>query len=442
MRKVSAKHIQWLRKELPILETEGVVSPEAANGIKSYYSEKTASGLHWAIIAFAVLGSLLIGAGIILLFAHNWDDLSRPTRAVLSFCPVIIGSILSIVALAKNGGVALRESAGIFHSLSIGASIALIGQTYHIPSNLPGFFLKWTLLALPLTFLLRSTGAGLIYLALACSWSGVAQEDMGQAAGFWLLILPGIARLVHMVRKNRHSPETLLNLWGILFALCISTGIVFERTVPGLWIIAYAALLSGAGLLGIHLYGKREGWNNPAKVFGLIGIAILAYIFTFSDAWNDIGWSHIRSGWRYRAWGPWLDGAVTFCLLTGWATAAVKAFRKNSAETITLSVFPAIAVLCFLLGSTGNNLDIVNALIFNGFMLFFGIMYIVMGCRNIRMRQLNGGMAVLSLLLVTRFFDADFGYMARGIVFIALGACFLTVNLVMARRKKLKEVEA
>ena len=72
MRKVSAKHVQWLEKELPILETEGIVSPETGKEIKSYYCENTASGMHWAIIAFAVLGSLLIGAGIILLFAKNW----------------------------------------------------------------------------------------------------------------------------------------------------------------------------------------------------------------------------------------------------------------------------------------------------------------------------------------------------------------------------------
>lgn len=440
MRKVSERHRQWLMKELPILKSEGIVSSETVNGIKSYYSEKTASGLHWAIIAFAVLGSFLIGAGIILLFAHNWEDLSRPTRAILSFVPLIIGSMLSLVAVARNGGAALRESAGIFHSLSIGASIALIGQTYNISSSLPNFFLSWTLLALPLSFLLRSSGAGLIYLALACSWSGVAQETMGQAAGFWILIMPGIGRLAYLIRKDRHAPETLLNLWGVLFALCISTGIVFERTVPGLWIIAYAALLSGAGLLGMSLYGERDGWNNPPKVFGIVGITLLTYIFTWQEAWSDIGWDHIRSGWQYRSWGPWLDGGITLAFLTFWIGSAIKAFRKHSIETVTLSVFPIIGILCFLLGSTGNDMDIVNALIFNGFMLFLGIMYIVMGCRNIRLRQLNGGMAVLALLLVSRFFDDEFGFMARGIVFIALGGCFLAVNLIMARRKKLQEV--
>ena len=73
-------------------------------------------------------------------------------------------------------------------------------------------------------------------------------------------------------------------------------------------------------------------------------------------------------------------------------------------------------------------------------MLFFGIMYIVLGCRNVKLRQLNGGMAVVSLLLITRFFDEQFSFVARGVVFILLGSTFLTANLFMLKRKK--QVEA
>ncbi len=437
MRKVSEKNVQWLEKELPILEYEGVLTSEASRSIRNYYSEKTASGLHWAIIAFAVLGSLLIGAGIILLFAHNWDELGRNIRALLSFAPVIAGSILSVVALARNRGVALRESAGIFHSLAVGASIALIGQTYHISSSAPAFLLTWTLLILPLPFLLNSTGSLLVYLGLICGWSGTAQHHYGQAAGFWLLMLPAIGKLSGAFRAQQHAPETLVSILGVLITLAISTGMVFERTMPGLWIVAYSALLSCSALFGVLYYGERDGWNNPPKLFGIIGIAMLAYVFTWSDMWRDIGWDHVRSGWQHKSWGLWVDGTVTAGFLAGWITMAVISFRQRSIETIAIAVFPIIGTACFFVGSApGNQANALNAVIFNAFMLFYGLMYIIQGCRNSKLRQLNGGMAVLSLLLVTRFFDDDFGFLARGIVFIVLGACFLAVNLVMARRKK------
>lgn len=439
MRNVSERHKQWLMKELPLLESAGVLAPEAAGAVQAYYATQTRGGLPWAIIAFAVLGSLLIGSGIILMFAHNWESFSRPLRAALSFCPVVLGAALSLAARAKNGGTAWREAAGLFHSLAVGASVALVGQTYHLSGNLPGFLLTWALLVLPLAFLLRSTGAHVIYLALIGGWSVAAQEAYGQAAAFWLLALPPVAFLVQRLRADRCGNEAALAFAAVLLTACVCTGATFERTVPGLWIVAYSALLSGAGLLGLWLYGARDGWGNVPKTFGLLGMAVLAYVFTWSEPWHEIGWRHLRNGWQYQGWGVWYDGGLTLVFLAGWLLAALKAFRRDSVETLTLAAFPLIATACFSVGTVVQAADSINALVFNVFLFYLGVMYIVLGCRNEKLRQLNGGMALLSLLLVTRFFDTGFSYLARGLVFIALGAVFLFVNVVMARRKKEKE---
>lgn len=441
MRKVSSKNIQWLEKELPILEKADVVSAESAGRIRSYYQTQTVSGLHWAVIAFAVLGSLLIGGGIILLFAHNWDELSRPARAVLSFCPLIAGALLSTAALLKNGGPALRESAGIFHSLMVGASIALIGQTYHLPGDAPAFMLTWALLALPLQFLLSSTGAYLIYLALIGGWSIAAQADLGQAAAYWLLLLPALGKLWGMLKIKRHAPDTLISFYGLLIAVLISTGVVFEKTVPGLWIAAYSALLGGTALMGMKLYGTEEGWSNPPKTVGIIGIALLSYLFTWTYFWDGIGWDYVRHSWHHKPWGETFDIAITLAFVLIWLTGTFRTIRTRTFETIVIAAFPALSILCFLFGvSSGDYAATANGLIFDGFMLFFGIMYIVVGCRNIRLRQLNGGMVVVSLLLITRFFDDRFSFVARGIIFILLGCSFLLANGVMLKRKK--QVEA
>lgn len=440
MRKVSSKNIQWLEKELPILKQADVVSAETAGHIKSYYQNQTISGLHWAVVAFAVLGSLLIGGGIILLFAHNWEELSRPTRAALSFCPLIAGALLSITAMIKNGGSALRESAGIFHSLMVGASIALVGQTYHIPGDAPGFMLTWALLVLPLQFLLSSTGAYLIYLGLIGGWSIAAQADYGQAAAYWLLLLPAIGKLWGMLKIKRHEPDTLVSFFGLLLAMLISVGVVFEKTVPGLWIVAYSALLGGVALIGLKFYGHEDGWSNPPKTVGIIGIGVLSYLFTWTYFWEGIGWDHVRHSWHYKPWGESFDISITLIFILIWLIGIFRTIRTRTFETITLSTFPILGSLCFLLGmSDGDHMAVVNGLVFNGFMLFFGIMYIVLGCRQVKLRQLNGGMAVVSLLLITRFFDDGFSFIARGIIFILLGSSFLTANLVMLKRKKQQE---
>jgi len=284
MRKVSSKNVIWLKKELPLLEQAEAISAETSGRIKTYYAEQTTEtgGAIWAVTVFSILGALLIGGGIILLFAHNWDELSRNTRAFISFMPLLFGAALSFTALLHNGKTALREAAGLFHVIAIGSCIALIGQTYHLPSNVPAFLLIWALLAAPLMFLLSSTGACLIYLALITTWTGVAQNEYRQAVGYWPLLVPALLYLRQRLRQDRHAPSTLFTLYGLLFSITISLGIVLERTVPGLWTMAYAALLTGCYLLGITRYDESEGWGNPLKLFGTIGIALLAYLFTWT----------------------------------------------------------------------------------------------------------------------------------------------------------------
>jgi uncharacterized membrane protein len=438
MRKVSSKNISWLKRELPLLQEAKAINEDSAERIRSYYAEQTVAsgGATWAITGFSILGALLIGGGIILLFAHNWEELSRNSRAVISFLPLLLSAALSAVAILHKDKVALKESAGLFHALAIGGCIALIGQTYHLPSNVPAFTLSWALLTVPLIYLLSSTTAYLAYLALITAWAGIAQEEYQQAAGYWPLLIPAALYLRQRLITDRHAPSTLLALYGMLFSITISLGIVFERTIPGLWIMAYSALLTGCYLIGITYYKEEAGWSNPLKLFGVIGVSLLTYLFTWTHFWDDIGWNYRRADWIYKPWGMWMDSGITLLLITGWAAATVKSFKKNAIETTALSFLPALATLCFSIGAGSDRAEIVITLLFNGYFFLLGILFVVLGCRSLQLRKLNGGMFLLSLLIITRFFDDGFGFLARGIAFILFGGCFLSANLIIARKKK------
>src|SRR5438046_8193857 len=76
--------IRWLRSQLPELVASGVISSENARAIDGYY-EHDQPRVNFAFVILAALGSALVAAGIILLIAHNWDDLSRATRAGVAF---------------------------------------------------------------------------------------------------------------------------------------------------------------------------------------------------------------------------------------------------------------------------------------------------------------------------------------------------------------------
>jgi hypothetical protein len=87
---MSKRNVQWLYEELPGLVGKGVLPAETAEKLRQHYGNaETGGGKRWAIILFGILGGALIGAGVILLLAHNWDEFSRPVRAALSFAPLV-----------------------------------------------------------------------------------------------------------------------------------------------------------------------------------------------------------------------------------------------------------------------------------------------------------------------------------------------------------------
>ncbi|HVF71676.1 MAG TPA: DUF2157 domain-containing protein [Chthoniobacterales bacterium] len=137
MRSADRSGLRWLLAELPELVNQGVVPPETAESLRRHYSSDTEAPRRLGFILSAILGSLLVGAGIVLLVAHNWDFLSRTTRCAIAFAPLILSQALAIfVFLRRNNSTAWRESAAILNVASIGTGIALVSQTYQIQGDL------------------------------------------------------------------------------------------------------------------------------------------------------------------------------------------------------------------------------------------------------------------------------------------------------------------
>ncbi len=236
---MSNRNVRWLYDELPRLVGSGILSDDAAGRLREHYGEPPAGGgRRVALIVFSILASMLIGAGIIMLLANNWEGLSRPVRTVLALAPLVVTQALAcwIVATGRDGA-AWREGVSTFLCMSVAASIALIGQTYHIPGDLGSFLLTWMVLTLPLVYLFRATAPCLIYLTGITSWAGYAQSEGGQAILFWLLLAAVLPRVVMAARKNRYSAESGVMGWGLILCLCVATGITLEKVMPGLWIV-------------------------------------------------------------------------------------------------------------------------------------------------------------------------------------------------------------
>src|SRR6188768_1764553 len=143
-----------LLKALPQLVQEGLITAEQGERIRARYAADPEQSSGRMLLVFAILGSLLVGLGIILIIAHNWDDLPRIARTVLAFIPVLIGQGLVWYTLQRKPDVASwREGSALLLACGLCACVALLSQIYHVSGDLEGYLLTCSLLILPLLYL-------------------------------------------------------------------------------------------------------------------------------------------------------------------------------------------------------------------------------------------------------------------------------------------------
>ncbi len=432
--------VQWLYDELPVLVRAGVLSEDAARRIRQHYGPVAQVAFSKiAVLLCGVFAALLIGLGIILLLAHNWDGLSRPLRTALAFAPLAAGQLLAAWTLWKrDDSAAWREGSGTFLALSIGACIALIGQTYHIPGNLSSFLLTWLLLGLPLVYVLRSTTVALLYAMGVTAWAAESQWQTG-APAYWPLMLLVLPHVIWVHSLDARGARAFLTAWGFSICLCVGLGIVLEGTPPGTWILAYSALLTVFLLAGRIWY--PGALRHPFTWLGSLGTVGLALLLTFDDTWRDIGYAHHHRGDPFQPWGA-VEGYIVVALLLILATILLlHLLRKDGFGVLPWGAAPAVALIGFALVLYAEQRE-VPLILYNLYLLILGILTFGDGIRKARLGRTNAGMAILSVLVVARFFDSDLSFSLRGILFILLGTGFLAANVLLARRYRSQEEEA
>ncbi|MDD5681465.1 MAG: DUF2157 domain-containing protein [Candidatus Omnitrophica bacterium] len=432
---MNKKAVQWLYQELPDLIRKGILPQEAANKLREHYGEiKTVDKKWFIIILCSVVGALLIGLGIILLFGHNWEELSRPVRAVLSLLPLLTGQALALwVLLKRPASDALRESSATFLSLMVGAAIALISQTYNIPGDAADFILSWMLLILPLVYLMKATIPAAIYAAGISSWVCYFWDSPLQSVLFWPLLALIIPHFIWSLRQEKYTVRaTILALVmaiGIWFGAAVSLG----KTWSGSWIVINSGIAALFYFLGTWEFsGISINWQRPFRVLGGVGIFIMMFMLTFQFPWEQVAgkYYHIENEGSFWAASP--DYFITFLLI---ASAILIFFQYVKRKDLMGSLFGVLPLLALAgYGFSAASLAI-PAVIFNIFLLALSIIRIRIGIQSNNLGIINTGMFMLAALILARFFDSQVNFVIKGLVFILIGIGFLATNVVILRRK-------
>ena len=435
---MNKRAIRWLYSELPRLVSHGVVTADAAEQIRRHYGDAEGrSGRTIALTVCSILGALLVGAGVILLLAHNWEAIPRPARTVLALAPLLVCQALGLwVIRAGKQSAAWREGVATAQTLAIGAAIALVGQTYHIPGDPGSFLLIWSILALPLVYVLGAAVPCLFYFVGITSWAGYMQSVGGHATAYWLLLAASLPYLWLEGRRNPYSARSAGLGWALALCLCVGTGISLEKVLPGLWVVVYAGLFSALYLAGRRWAGDAPLFTQrPFHTVGAIGTAVFVLMLTFEWPWDDVGWYHYRYASRFHSSAAVVDYLLAFLLPAASSVLLASAVRRRQGLRTAYGALPVVTVVAYGLACWMES-EAPAMILFNVYAATLGIWTLAAGIRSLRMGMVNGGMAVLTTLIVARFFDMDMGFVARGIAFILIGIGFLGTNIVLVRRSK------
>ncbi len=406
--------MRWLLSELPKLRKNGVLDEAAAEALAGYCNHELElkPPPRKFIYTLFYIGAGMIAAGIVLFFNYNWDYFSRRERIAISSLPMLLAFIVAMITILRQKNQLWREFSAVLTATGAGVLIAMLSQIYHIGGDLCEYMTLLLAVSLPFVYIFNSIALTTAYV-------------------FGLFPL-----LAYTPSRPLYCFAAALGILPMMYIHLRPGG---ENKV---WTRYLMILLAAFGILGCGLE-----YYPPLSCFAVAGTMIYA------------GWAHSEqreSHWR----NPWLVCSFVFMLLLlAQASSNARFFNLTSEDSRTVAaywlftgvvlatnvlLFPksrldekrlttGLLVLLPLLRFCGVD-EPVMKLIFNIYMGAYGAILMLDGFRRSRLLTYNGGVAMVLLLIVCRFFDSELGLLHRSVAFVIIGAGLIAANFAFSRR--------
>jgi len=420
-------------KDITELVEAGVITNESADKIQTYYKSKKIATPNGLFIVFGILGAILIGLGVIMIVAHNWDNLSRGTKTAFAFIPLLIGQALcGLTLFKKQESITWRESSAVFLFFAVGACIALVSQIYNMPGNLSSFLFIWMLLCLPVVYVMKSSAVSLMYIIGVTNYA--TESGFGGYNGgfnyYWLLLLLILPYYYNLYKKHSKSNFLLLHNWIIPGSMIIALG-TLSKDHWHLIYVAYFSLFALFYLIGEHaFFDEKKLRSNSYKILGSVGTVVLLLMLSFEWFWERL----LKVDYNSSITSPELIGAVCLTLL-----ALVLLYRYIQDRRLKDISPVTVTFLFFILTFCIGIYSAISILLINVFIFILGIWIILEGERRDNFGVLNYGLFIITALIVCRFFDIDLSFIFRGLIFVAVGVGFFLTNYWMLKKRKLND---
>ncbi|MCL2498079.1 MAG: DUF2157 domain-containing protein [Symbiobacteriaceae bacterium] len=412
----------WLLQEIDNWQGEGIINAETATLLQQRYNR--ARSFSSITVIFAIIGALLIGSGVILIMARNWDNFALPLRISLAYLPLLAAQALAVYTVRHHfASLAWREASGILLTAGVFTVIAMVGQIFHLSADLGRYLLICGLLSLPGIYLLDAATPLAVYFGAVISWASMSYESVNVLLLLFFLTLGFIYSF-----RQQGSGGTRLSyiawssvLAGLALVPLLSS--TLRCSIEAMLLCFLALLLAGSE---IKAY-LRVSCQGVATLGGFITLAVLSY----ENSW--------QYGYDLNSWQSPVGTVIIALLAVAALFLTVKRLPLKSLTTLQVACYLLLATLSYIWSSMPyleRSGAWLLAAVANLALLTIGVGYLVSGVRGLFLRQTNIGMAYICLLIFMRFFDSELDFLWRGIVFLLLGTTFLLINLRLVRLRK------
>lgn len=418
-------------KYLPELIENNIISKDIAQDIVQYFDNKKKSSSNKLVMMFALIGTLLVGLGVILLIAHNWDNLPKMLKLFFAFLPILITQGIGMYAiLRKEPNRILNETISILQLFAVGGSISMIAQIYQIQGEVYSYLLTWSFASILTIFIYNSSFTAILVtfgITIYAMDYGYWAFPGGEPYYYWLLL--GVV-FYHLYKRQKVSERSnFIIILGLAITLSITA--VFGTISSGNHeFLLWSYLLLFSLFVTVSFFDKYIGkpFSYSLRYVGYFGIIIMLLILSNDDLWDSFEIEKYSFSILYSA------NLISIYIIV--IVQIILFFLKKKLDSMKsinyFELIPIISIPLFLLGIYWD----LGAILSNIIVLFLGIITIMYGNREDKLLIMNLGMLIISLLIINRFFDTDMTFLQRGLSFIAVGIGFFLTNFIIFKRRK------
>lgn len=443
---MNKKLASFLLTEVSQWEKERIISSQQAQLLQQRYrTQATKHSQNLLQIILSVIGALLIGVGIISILAFNWDNLPETLRMIIAFLPLVFSYLLMFYTIKnKASSTAWCEGAAIANTAGIFASLAMLSQVFHLSASLDNYFLLSAILILPTIYLLNSASPLLIYYGAILLWRFNFEQifkllvlEQTQLVSLLSLFLAALS-LPFIIKRHQDKDRfgfTYINWSSVLLGFVFTADVLISvgKISP---LISTLVLCTLAAAVAVAF-----GQQLPMRPFAFVGN--ITYIILFI-----LGYSRKSYTW-------WLteNSQTIFFLTLGFLAIFVGAGLWLYKQLQKQHKVATGYYLLSLVGSTGllsamiayDSLFITERSIYyhsdfttplgnyiwitaNLIIVALAILLFYRGIKEQTPSSSSMALALICILVTLRFFDDDFSFLTKGLVFIAMGMVFLVAN--------------